>query len=205
MPGLDAIPVRESVLADTTSRIVTAYALLQRHDVQASFTLEEVRMVNVHEAMHIFRIIDVGNAGIITKEQIKHGCKFDHTIRMILDKYEDTPLGLLKNERLVSDVMKQIKDSKINHVNKKEWKNFIGLIIIQDLEYLRVAGLIALRCYWGRGLNEPVDYHDAIGSELLHSHTGCYATCTSYLTNHVFRSTSTNLLIKYNMLLQVHM
>jgi len=133
--------------------IAAANMLLRRHDVQASFALTGVKMLNIQEGMRIFTILDANDVGCISMTQLVEGCNSHPGVQSVLNKYDDTPLALLRNRRLVQVMLAELRLQTPNEISMHEWRQFLALLIQHDVRFLAVKGLSTLRCYWGKGVD----------------------------------------------------
>jgi hypothetical protein len=138
---------------DEGGHIAIANRLLQRHDVQASFAITGVKMLNISEGMNIFTILDTMSVGKISLDELVKGCNSNQKVRSVLVKYEDTPLALLSNSRLVRVMLQELNLQNEGAITVAEWRDFLALLVAHDIRFLVIKGLNSLRCYWGRGID----------------------------------------------------
>jgi hypothetical protein len=73
----------------------------------------------------------------------------------IIEKYQNTPLGLLQQEKKIREVFRSIDKNKDGKLCKNEWKGFLTALVKRDLVYVIEKGWATNTCYWGRGQIEP--------------------------------------------------
>lgn len=128
--------------------------------VHALLSLQDKVPLCLTEGMTLFSLLDVTNTGDLSREEIKDGCthetKKNAAVTRFLEKYENTPLGLLKNEKQIDLLFSKVDLDNDGRITLSEWKLFLAELIERDLQYLVEKGWAANNAYWAmRPRTEP--------------------------------------------------
>lgn len=152
----EMLKVHISTLADKTTSLYKAHEHLCHHNIHALFAVNGATELNVTEGMAIFRILDDDGNGILTIKDVINGLANHKEVVQLIERYADTPLGLLSRVDEVERLFDEIDKNRNKMVSKEEWKDFLALIIRCDIDYLVAKSMNRKCCYWGRGLEgEP--------------------------------------------------
>lgn len=150
----EGLTVHISTLADKSTALYKAHQVLGRHSVHALFAVNKATQLNVTEGMAIFRLLDADGDGNMTIDNVIYGLANNKEVVQLIERYSDTPLGLLQSSWEVGRLLDKIDTNRDKTVSKEEWKDFLALIIMCDIDYLVAKGMNMGQCYWGRGLGD---------------------------------------------------
>jgi len=136
-------------------KLKEAYALLNRQSTQALFAnSNKVSMFDINDGIKIFHMLDIDNSLSLSHDEVVEGCGSILEVVEIIDKYDGTALSMLKNKSEVRSILWQIDADGDRKIDFSEWEEFLGMIILTDIKFLKIKAFNTGRCFFGKGLDD---------------------------------------------------
>lgn len=125
--------------------------------MQVLFAIQEREVLNLDEGMELFRILDTSNDKRLSRDEVKGGClsgsyvggksRNNTEAQAFLEKYSNTPLGLLQNEKMIDAIFDKVDADDNGDISEAEWQLFLAQMVQRDLIYLIEKGWAVSYCY----------------------------------------------------------
>ena len=147
----------DELMAHAESLLQKAVRLSGGFSMRALMAVDGRKELNIEEGLRLFTMLDENGDGYLTKDEITETCtqlnnnKSNQDVLDLLEKYDDTPFGLLKNRATIAEVFKAANLTGSGYINKIEWKLFLSKLIERDYHYMLERGFASDIKYWARG------------------------------------------------------
>lgn len=108
-------------------------------------------MININDACLIFDIlISNTDGGKLTLQQIYDGLMSNsEVIEVLRSQQQGSSLNILQDPLQCSSLLRRIAVYDENSlIDKDIWIDFLGNMILNDIEYLRLKGLMSHQAFW---------------------------------------------------------
>ncbi len=104
-----------SVRHDMEPAFAEAVKIASTFRMEVLFAIQEREVLNLDDGMELFRILDTSRDNKLSRAEVKDGClgsaagfaKGNKEAQTFLEKYSNTPLGLLQNEAMIGELLLQ--------------------------------------------------------------------------------------------------
>lgn len=113
--------------------------------------------IDTEGCLALFDMIDVDRNGFLTMAELERGVRRREVSEFISKTRNVTLKGLRKVDRFAK-VFSMMDKSDSGVLTKADFASFVRAIALERIRFMRVAGLLYGRCYWGLGLKEETKF-----------------------------------------------